>query len=443
MEMAEKMMEAAWWIVAVTLGAWFVYLTVGCLLKVKEKRWKRILLFGGCHITLMMIIYIGDLYNLPPALAILTGCIFLACEGTALKKTVIALLIASTVFAFNGWYDNGLVFLWDERGYVLKNRCLFAAERLVFAFLMYLTVRSFHIDRELELAASYLRLLLCLCLAPLGIIVSLILFRSPFYTSRDNTMLADEVLFLIAGFSFIGLLWAIKVLGRQQELEREHLCARYNQKYYEELEQQQFEIRRLRHDLSNHLQTLLTLPEEKKNGYIREMLASSGVARTVRYSEDVTVNAVLSAKAALMEQKNICFCHQITIGQELCFAKPDICSLLANALDNAAEGCLRLDRQERRVWLTVKADKGILAAEVKNTCEKSMAAEKGKSMRLSHLPDTTKKDGKHHGLGLRSIQSIVKKYGGSMEIRREVWQQEGTELFILFFYLPAPETETC
>ena len=46
------------------------------------------------------------------------------------------------------------------------------------------------------------------------------------------------------------------------------------------------------------------------------------------------------------------------------------------------------------------------------------------------FPKTTKRDAENHGLGLRSIQETVKKYGGSMEITR----QEGR--FCLFLYLP-------
>ena len=46
------------------------------------------------------------------------------------------------------------------------------------------------------------------------------------------------------------------------------------------------------------------------------------------------------------------------------------------------------------------------------------------------LPKTTKKDGENHGLGLRSIQKTVQKYGGQMEIEQE------EQRFHLFFYLP-------
>jgi len=49
------------------------------------------------------------------------------------------------------------------------------------------------------------------------------------------------------------------------------------------------------------------------------------------------------------------------------------------------------------------------------------------------IPPTSKPDKANHGLGLKSIQEIVKRYHGSMEIQTE------NNVFNLFLYLPLPE----
>ena len=228
------------------------------------------------------------------------------------------------------------------------------------------------------------------------------------------------------------------------------MLAMHNRRYYEVMEQQQFEIRRLRHDLSNHLQTLLALPGEQKDDYIREMLDNPAFGQTLVWCADSTVNAVLTAKKSLAEQKGIRFTARVDIGEELPFEKADICAVFANALDNAAEGCMALSETAKEIELNARFGKGILAMSVKNPCKtpqtgaaeaKPDAGEKGSLPEKNsgsgsaagklRLPKTTKKDAENHGLGLKSIQETVKKYGGSMEITR----QEGR--FCLFLYLPA------
>ena len=94
-------------------------------------------------------------------------------------------------------------------------------------------------------------------------------------------------------------------LNRQQLLERENALAQHNRKYYEAMEQQQFEIRRIRHDLANHLQVLLSLPAEEKDSYIRKMIENPALEKVLSYSGDATVIAVLTAKESVMRQRGI------------------------------------------------------------------------------------------------------------------------------------------
>ena len=145
----------------------------------------------------------------------------------------------------------------------------------------------------------------------------------------------------------------------------------------------------------------------------------------MHYSGDETVNVVLSVKEGVMRQNEIHFVPRLDITEELPFVKADICALFANALDNAIEACKKLSMEERRIYIEAKMGKGLLVVSVKNTCEKlEQVTENGK------MPETTKDNKQNHGFGLKSIQEIVKKYGGSMEIKIE--EKE----FELFLFLP-------
>lgn len=245
---------------------------------------------------------------------------------------------------------------------------------------------------------------------------------------RSDDLILYTALFLVAIFAFVGIIRAAFVLNRHQKLEQENALAAYNQKYYETMEIQQFEIRRLKHDLANHLQMIQSLSAAEKDSYIQQMIENPVFEKVLVYSGDATVNAVLTAKERMMRQHGISFCAKVDIPHELPFEKPDLCALFANALDNAAEGCAALETGKRQVELTARAAKGLLALEVRNPFTEKQ--ETSAVQFLDSLPKTTKSDTAKHGFGLRSIQATVKKYGGTMELR----QEDGW--FCLFCFIP-------
>lgn len=404
-----------------------IYWSIRSLIQIKQKWWCKPILIFISWLILGMIIFIGDWGNLPATLLIFMLGIWKCCEGSRWKRLVIGLMLASSVFAFNGFLDNGLemfIFIYMKIPYNMMTRWTSLFTRGGYALLLYLFIRSRRPRADFELTKPLWKLLLVLNLPSLGIVLSLVLLRNPFGQNLP-TILADSALFLIAAVAIIGLIWAMLVLERQQTLEQENALSRMNQQYFDSMEQQNFAIRRLKHDLVNHLQTLLVLPEEKRTIYIEEMLGNAELTQTLHYSGDTTVNVVLSAKEGVMRQKGIHFVPRMDIAGELPFAKADICALFANALDNAIEACEILPMEERRIHLEAKLGKGLLAVSIKNSYV-------GTDSHFSEgkIPKTTKEDVQNHGFGLKSIHEIVKRYGGSMEIKRE--EKE----FELFLFLP-------
>lgn len=405
-----------------------IYLSITSLLQVKQKKWCKPILLFISWLILGMIIFIGDWGNLPATFLIFMLGIWICCEGSGRKRLVIGLMLASTVFAFNGLLDNAFEVVFFEYMGIHENaitKWWRMCTRGTYALLLYLLIRSRRPRADFELTKPLWNLLLVLNLPSFGIVLSLVLLRDPFGRNRP-TILADSALFLIAALAIIGLIWAMLVLERQQMMEQENTLARMNRQYFESMEQQNFAIRRLKHDMTNHLQTLLALPEEKRTIYIEEMLGNTELTQTLHYSGDTTVNVVLSAKEGVMRQKGVHFVQRMDIIGELPFAKADICALFANALDNAIEACEKLPVQDRRIRLEAKFGKGLFAVSVRNSCEGAdLSFKEGK------LPKTTKDDERNHGFGLKSIQEIVKRYSGSMEIKRE------DKEFELFLFLPA------
>lgn len=88
--------------------------------------------------------------------------------------------------------------------------------------------------------------------------------------------------------------------------------------------------------------------------------------RNSHYCGDSTINAVLTVKAAAMEELEIEFSYKLDIPTELALNKMDICALFANTLDNAIEACKHLPEEKRMIALESRMQKGMFVLSVKN-----------------------------------------------------------------------------
>lgn len=402
---------------------------LSCLIEIRREWQRRFFLAIGSFLLIYMVIFTGDPVNFTCAILFFLFCMWAACKGTGLKRFTVGLMLASTILALNGLFDNCISYFLPNH-YGRLHDLQYLAFRHASTLFLYLCIRHYRPGRDFELSPSLWRLILMLCFPPLGIVFSLTVLAP--YDMGGASIGLSTALFFVAVFAFAGIIRAAFVLNRHQKLEQENVLAAYSQKYYEAMELQQFEIRRLKHDLANHLQMIQSLPAAEKDSYIQEMIENPAFEKVIVYSGDATVNAVLTAKEGMMRRQGISFHAKVDIPHELPYEKPDICALFANALDNAAEGCQALDTGKRLVELTARAAKGILALEVRNPFAER--EQKSAAQFFGSLPKSTKADAANHGFGLRSIQTIVKKYGGTMELRQE------NGWFCLFCYMPIPSS---
>ena len=101
----------------------------------------------------------------------------------------------------------------------------------------------------------------------------------------------------------------------------------------------------------------------------------------------------------------------------------DIYSLFGNALDNAIEYVLNLEEEKRFIRLNVKIIGENLLIHMENYFSGELIYDNG-------LPKTTKEDKDYHGYGMKSIQLIVNKYDGDLNISLD------NNVFSLFIMFP-------
>ena len=394
------------------------YVMLMCLerfLPVRGRRWARPVLYVGCWLFVGMVIYIGDRANLPGALIPFGLAVFLCCQGDWLQCLSITLIFSSLGLSFNALVDSS--FMLRDIAYYL---------RLIFWLGVYFSLRRFAPKQEYNLSPRLWALVDVLTLTPFAATLITVLLSPDIDRLSDN--IQGFLLLLVVTLSSFGLLWAVVVLARQQKLEQEKSFYEMNRLYYRNLEQEQFQVRRLRHDMANHLQTMSGLPEPEMREYLNNIINSPALEHARRFCENNVVNIVLASKASIMEQRKIDMDIEISVPSEIPVQNVDLCAVFANSLDNAIEACEKLPDDQRKVTVKARTDKGLFVMRVQNPYSGKATFGKG-------IPITTKQDVRAHGFGLTGIREIAARYGGSVDITEDERQ------FTLLVYFPLNENK--
>lgn len=387
--------------------------------------------FKLCAIALFtvgagMVSWVGD--ENPLYMLAAYGLVFAVCwPGPPLSRMVVCAVFYPLLTSCNMLIDSIRPPYLLTGGGDLYKIFVWASKAAVWLLISFLIHRFTKKGEALKLSPRMWGLAGLLALAPLFAQLSFVLYNARReYDSSEVYEFVLRLAFTTLPFvllSCLALLFFLTMMARYEQMEQEQQLSRVNQAYYESLEQRQTQLRRLRHDMANHLQTLAALPTEEKDAYLSELLDSPALRAPSRWSENRVINAVLSAKAEEMAGDHIRGDLSAPVAALLSFSDVDLCALLANSLDNAIEACRKLPPAMRKITLKARVDKGLFVLRVVNPCPGEPEVENGRLR-------TTKADRMQHGLGLDSIRSIAEKYGGSMS----AGVREGD--FELLLYLP-------
>lgn len=155
------------------------------------------------------------------------------------------------------------------------------------------------------------------------------------------------------------------------------------------------EVRKTKHDMKNnmiYLQNLLKVNPEEAEKYLEKY-------------------TVLNYKNMIAKSKGINIILEQQIPIDLPYKDSDICIILGNLLDNAIEAVESSRNKEIRVYIMYFRHK--FKIKVSNYYEGQLKKD-GSGDYV-----TGKGDKINHGLGLKSVRTIVESYGGLMEISSE------------------------
>lgn len=232
-------------------------------------------------------------------------------------------------------------------------------------------------------------------------------------------------------FSLLSVLIIIMLYQRlkdmqEEEYTRHSLAKQLNDTHghVEHIEELYDKMRTLRHDLANHLTVIEGLAAGGKTdelaAYIGELQNSFDALSPAVKTGNAVTDVVLSEMSDRCGRNNIGFSCDFKYPDRLDINPFDMSVVLTNALQNAIEASGSVKDPCISVRSVIRDNVFIL--NVRNKMQQRLRAnEEG-------LFDTIK-EGAGHGLGLKSIRVMARKYNGDIEIRQEALNGE------LFFVL--------
>jgi two-component sensor histidine kinase len=243
-------------------------------------------------------------------------------------------------------------------------------------------------------------------------------FSSPFTTTNVQDMFIIRTIVDLAG---VGLLMAYhemllhsKTLEEKQQIER-LLQMQYNN--YQVSQESVDLVQQKYHDLKHQIHLLRQeFTTAETAGYLDQMEDEIQAYEADNKTGNQVLDTILTT-GNLRCQKLGIEMTCVADGAALNFMSPmDLSSLFGNALDNAIEATEKIiDPQKRLIHISVSREKSFVRIKIENCFDGELKLRGGK-------PQTTKKDRRYHGFGVKSIEKTVQYYNGSLTIAtREGW----------------------
>ncbi len=203
----------------------------------------------------------------------------------------------------------------------------------------------------------------------------------------------------------------LKTLYEKKEVEVEQqvlkILASQSRSEIEALRKSEKQAAIYRHDLRHHLHYLRACLSgsdlTSALTYITEACEEMDNTRVVQYLEEESMNLILSAYVAKAEELGISVEISIASTDFSRFAVPDLCSLLANALENAIHACAQIaDISKRFIAVRMYSRNNKLCIDIRNSYHAEPVFEQG-------LPVSRAES---HGFGTKSMAHVIARYHG-------------------------------
>ena len=171
------------------------------------------------------------------------------------------------------------------------------------------------------------------------------------------------------------------------------------------------EMKKLKHDFKNELETLNSLISERKyetaENHIAELSDYIDKTAAICYTGNEAVDSLINNKIRSAKQQNIKVITKMNTQAIPAVNSMELCRIFGNALDNAIEACCKIEESKRFICISIKELEDVILIEISNSSE---------YVDTSNLISTKVQKG-IHGYGIQSICSSVARIGGTYNFK--------------------------
>lgn len=251
--------------------------------------------------------------------------------------------------------------------------------------------------------------------------VSIFIFSSFFLRSQvlgQNLLFLGTVL-ICNIITYIVFFSEVSISRRQAQMEEQmHMI----ESRYRMIRKNVEMTRQMRHDMRHQINALKVLYEHQDwDGLGKFLWESQEQQKNVEDKENMAghlfLNILLDYYRESAEKKGISMDTEILVNCEYPFSMVDLTSLVGNCLENALEACERIPKEKAFIRVRIRERAGFLLFWEENSCRchdwEGNSVFQGWTGFLSH-----KRSG-GYGIGLKSMDTVAKKYGGSLLCKQE------------------------
>lgn len=199
--------------------------------------------------------------------------------------------------------------------------------------------------------------------------------------------------------------------------------------HYQRMEEINQEYAGYLHEARRIVQTIRQLSEDENTGALKNLsidasrfLEKKRAPDTRIYLCDPIVNAVLMERAKKAQRKGIRYEVTVQPGIELGFLyETDKIRIFGNLIDNALEAAEKCEKGYILIDLHM-ANASMLILKITNSCSQ-------RTVKKRKIYQTTKKNQRKHGFGLKNVKELADQYQGMLDITEE--ENEFTVLLAL------------
>lgn len=241
-----------------------------------------------------------------------------------------------------------------------------------------------------------------------------------YLTHMEAIIMGSAVMGCLLVFNILLLLIVYRELANKEseyiaKNMQEQLKIQFN--HYKQIEEINGETRALKHDMKNHMLCLKALLDNYKNDeaikYLANITAQIEALNMKINTGDTIIDAVLQQKYKEAQKNEVILEIEGKFIGELPLDSIDKCTIIANALDNALEACLKIpDPTKRKIQVIIEYNKNHIFITIKNSI--------GEKIKINNNTiKTSKNNKKDHGYGLENIKTSLRDYKSYFSIYYE------------------------